>query len=95
MLLASIDHTLASVRSALAAGADPEQEPEARKALSGRAGADVARLVASTRREEWADAPAEVKERIDRSEVAVREGDLEGVERVLVEARERLGGRSR
>ncbi|CAN5689139.1 hypothetical protein BH23GEM5_BH23GEM5_28060 [soil metagenome] len=44
-LLASIDHTLASVRAALYAAADPEQLQEAQAQLAEKAGEDTGRLV--------------------------------------------------
>jgi hypothetical protein len=44
-LLASIDHTLASVRAALYAAADPEQLQEAQALLAEKAGEDTGRLV--------------------------------------------------
>jgi lactam utilization protein B len=44
-LLASIDHTLASVRAALYAAADPEQLQEAQALLAEKAGEDTGHLV--------------------------------------------------
>ena len=95
ILLASIDHTLASARAALAAGADPEQTDEARSDLAARAGADIARLVASARSDEWMEVPPAVFDAIERGGVAADRGDLTEAERELTAAREQLGGRSR
>jgi hypothetical protein len=95
LLLASIDHTLASARAALAAGADPQQTDDARSALSARAGADIARLVVSARGDEWVDVPSAVFDAIERGGAAADQGDLAEAERELTAAREQLGGRSR
>jgi hypothetical protein len=95
ILLASIDQTLASARAALAAGADPELTDEAIMELADRAGADLARLVVSSRRDEWSGVPPAVFEGIERAGTAASRGDLLEAERELSGARERLGGRSR
>lgn len=95
MLISSIDHTLASVRAALAAGNDPEQLDEARTKLAEQAAADVARLVVSSRDPSWGDVPPEVTDGIRRSGEAADGGDLQGAEAGLASAREQLGGPSR
>lgn len=95
MLLASIDHTLATVRAALAAAADQQQLDSARAELSGRAGADIARLVASSREDEWTDVPPEVFDWIAQAGASANQGDLDAAEHQLTAAREHLGGASR
>lgn len=94
-LLASIDHTLASVRAALFAGADPEQPEEVRARLGEKAGEDTGRLVAHAEADEWPGVNPTVFEAIRRADEAGRAGDLREIERRLAAARETLGGRSR
>ena len=93
-LLASIDHTLASVRAAIFAIADPEQLPEARAQLAEKAGEDTGRLVAHADAGEWPGVDAGIFEAIRRADEAAREGDLRGIEQRLAAAREMLGGPS-
>lgn len=95
VLLASIDHTLASVRAALAAGADPQQTDDARSELAERAGADIARLVASARGGEWMEVSPTVLAAVERAGAAAHRGNLVNAEHELSAAREQLGGPSR
>ena len=93
-LLASIDHTLASVRAAIFAAQDPEQLPEARARLAEKAGEDTGRLVVHADAGEWPGVNPHVFDAIRRADVVAREGDLRGIEERLAAARELLGGRS-
>lgn len=95
MLLSSIDHTLASVRAALAAGADAEQTGEARRTLAGGAGADIARLLVSSRNPGWRGIPPVVARALEEAGKAAEAGDLAGAEEALIRARGQLGGPSR
>jgi hypothetical protein len=95
IVLASIDQTLASARAALAVGADPEQGDGIRAELGGRAGADIARLVASSRGEDWGQVPRSVRDAIERAGAAAGRGDLRAAEDALTSAREQIGGPSR
>jgi hypothetical protein len=95
MLLSSIDQTLASIRAALAAGDDPQQTEEARRRLAERAGADIARLVASSRSPGWKDIPDSVSSVLERAAAAADRGDLRRAEEELTAGREELGGPSR
>lgn len=94
VLLSSIDHTLASVRAALAAAADPEQFPEAITELAGMAGSNIAVLTHSALTNEWQGIPEGVFDAMRQAQVAAQDNDLEEVERVLAGAREQIGGRS-
>ena len=93
-LLASIDHTLASVRAALYAAADPEQFEEAQTKLAEKAGEDTGRLVAHADAREWPGVESAVFDAIRRADEAGREGDLQEIERRLAAAREMIGGPS-
>lgn len=93
-LLASIDHTLASVRAALFAAADPEQLHEAQLQLAEKAGEDTGRLVSHADASEWPGVEPAVFDAIKRADDAGKEGDLREIERRLAAAREMLGGPS-
>lgn len=93
-LLASIDHTLASIRAALAASRDPEQTAETRTRLAATAGSDSARLVVEAGPANWPGVDPAVFEAIRRVEEPAHRDDLAGMERALAEAREMLGGPS-
>lgn len=93
-LLASIDHTLASIRAALAAARDPQQTEEARTRLAAAAGADSARLVAEAGPANWDGVDPGVFEAIRRVEEPAHRSDLAAMERALAAAREMLGGPS-
>lgn len=93
VLLASIDHTLATVRAALAAAADPEQLDEAKTELAGRAGADVAVLTHTALTDEWQGVPESVFDYMRQAQEVVG-SDLAQAERILAAAREQIGGRS-
>lgn len=93
-LLASIDHTLASVRAALYAAADLEQWEDAQAQLAEKAGADTGRLVSHADAGEWPGVDPAVFAAIRRADEAGREGDLREIERRLAAAREMLGGPS-
>lgn len=95
MLISSIDHTLASVRAALAAGKDPEQLDEARTKPAEQAAAGVARLVVSSQDPSGGDVPQEVTDGIRRAGKAANGGDLQSAEAGVAAAREQLGGPSR
>ena len=95
MLLASIDHTLASLRAALIAADDPEQTEEAQTGLAVKAAADLARLVVSSRDPGWKGMPEEVSGALERAGRAGEQGDLEEAEAELTRGRESLGGPSR
>lgn len=94
VLLASIDHTLASVRAALAAAADPEQLPEATNELAGMAGSNIAVLTHTALTDDWQGVPEGVFEAMRQAQAAAQDNDLEAVERILAGAREQIGGRS-
>ncbi len=93
-LLASIDHTLATIRAALAAERDPEQTEEARTRLAGMAGSDAARLVAEAGPANWDGVDTAVFDAIRGVEEPAHRNDLAGMESALAAAREMLGGRS-
>jgi hypothetical protein len=93
-LLASIDHTLASIRAALYAAADPEQLHEAQAQLAEKAGEDTGRLIAHADAGEWPGVDPSVFDAIRSADDAGREGDLREIERRLAAAREMLGGPS-
>lgn len=93
-LLASIDHTLASVRAALFAAADPEQLHEAQAQLAEKAGEDTGRLVSHADPGEWPGVNPAVFDAIRRADECARQGDLREIERRLAAAREMIGGPS-
>lgn len=93
-LLEVIDRTIASARAAQAAGADPAQAPERITELSGRAGADIARLPTREVHEEQTNVPMGVFDALRQAQAAANEGDLVAAERHLVAAREQIGGPS-
>ena len=93
-LLASIDHTLASVRAALYAIADPEQPADGQAQLSEKALADTGRLVAHADAGEWPGVNPAVLQAIRRAEQAASDGDLREIEQRLAAARGTLGGPS-
>lgn len=93
-LLEVIDRTIASARAAQAAGADPAQAQERVTDLSGRAGADIARLPTRDVHQEQTNVPASVFEALRQAQAAADEGDLVQAEHHLVAAREQIGGRS-
>lgn len=73
----------------------PTSGSGARRTLAAHAGADIARLVFSSRDPGWKDIPDEVSGALERAGQAAERGDLPEAEAELTRAREALGGPSR
>ncbi len=90
----SVDQTLASLRAALVARADPEQTGEARTELARRGAIERANLPEEPSEEEWPGVPGAAFHAIRQAKQSARDGSLEDAHRHLTRARELLGGPS-